>query len=83
MQCFVYKGRDSHYIWVERENDFSPVPKEIMEKFGTPQLFKHVNVSTDAPLVAADPAEIEKDIQEKGYHIQRAGVAFTERSSKL
>lgn len=40
MLCVIYRSskRDQTYLYVEKKDDFSRVPEDLMKSFGTPQL---------------------------------------------
>lgn len=40
MFCVIYRSskRDQTYLYVEKKDDFSRVPEELMKGFGQPQL---------------------------------------------
>ena len=40
MFCVIYRStsRDQTYLYVEKKDDFSRVPEELMKSFGRPQL---------------------------------------------
>jgi len=79
MECFIYKGSKSHFLCVKTKDDFSSVPKEILDQLGKTTFFKKIYLSPKVPLVGADPKEIISDLNHKGYHIQRIATRFDER----
>lgn len=75
MECDIYKSLKYKgcYLFVEKGSIITnDVPKELLSKFGSAEHFKTISVDENAPLIAADPQEIIKNIQEKGHHLQWA-----------
>ncbi len=72
MFCVIYRStsRDQTYLYVEKKDDFSRVPEELMKSFGRPQLAMLLPLDGRKTLVNAD---LEKS--ENG--INRAGLLFT------
>ena len=71
MFCVIYRStsRDQTYLYVEKKDDFSRVPEELMKSFGRPQL---------AMLLPLDgrkagerrSGESQKALTEQGYYLQ-------------
>ena len=72
MFCVIYRSttRDQTYLYVEKKDDFSRVPEELMKSFGRPQM---------AMLLPLDgrkkTGECRSGESENG--ISRAGLLFT------
>ena len=66
MFCVIYRSskRDQTYLYVEKKDDFSRVPEELMKGFGQPQLAMILPLDGRKKLVNAD---IEKVIVTRDY----------------
>ena len=71
MFCVIYRStsRDQTYLYVEKKDDFSRVPEELMKSFGRPQLAMLLPLDGRKKLVNAD-LESQKGVN-------RAGLLFT------
>ena len=72
MQCAVYKGQQKidHYLYVEKEDDFSRVPKALLELLGALQLIIALELSPERQLAQADVKQVMKQLKEQGYYFQ-------------
>ncbi len=75
MFCVIYRSskRDQTYLYVEKKDDFSRVPEELMKGFGQPQLAMILPVSIRERRNFRGNADIEKVKQaltEQGYYLQ-------------
>ena len=66
MFCVIYRStkREQTYLYVEKKDDFSRVPDELMRSFGTPQMAMLL------PLVNADLEKVKQALSEQGYYLQ-------------
>ena len=71
MFCVIYRStsRDQTYLYVEKKDDFSRVPEELMKSFGRPQLAMLLPLDGRKKLVNAD--------LRKSKGVNRAGLLFT------
>jgi uncharacterized protein YcgL (UPF0745 family) len=48
MLCAIYRSnkRDQTYLYVEKKDDFTQVPEELMKSFGKPVFSMMVNLGT-------------------------------------
>lgn len=48
MICTIYRSskRDQTYLYVEKRDDFSRVPEELMKSFGQPQLAMMIDLES-------------------------------------
>ena len=72
MQCTIYKGpkKIDHYLYVEREDDFSRVPQALLELLGTLELVMTLELGTERKLAQADIEEVRQALQDQGYFFQ-------------
>lgn len=71
MLCAVYKSpkKAETFLYIEKKDDFSPVPAALMEAFGRPQLVMLVPLSK-RQLANADSAKVMDDIRKQGFYLQ-------------
>ncbi|MEW5562121.1 YcgL domain-containing protein [Enterobacter asburiae] len=72
MFCVIYKSnkRDQTYLYVEKKDDFSRVPAELMQGFGQPQLAMILPLDGRKTLANADLEKVKKALTEQGYYLQ-------------
>lgn len=72
MQCAIYKGtkKIDHYLYVEKENDFSRVPQALMDILGQLELVIGLELSSERHLAQADVNEVMRQLSEQGYYFQ-------------
>ncbi|HEX4503244.1 MAG TPA: YcgL domain-containing protein [Scandinavium sp.] len=72
MFCVIYKSikRDQTYLYVEKKDDFSRVPEELMKGFGQPQLAMILPLDGRKQLVNASLEKVKKALTEQGYYLQ-------------
>lgn len=72
MICAIYRSpnREQTYLYIERKDDFSRIPEELMKQFGVPQFAMMLSLSTRAKLANADIDKVKKDLAEVGYYLQ-------------
>lgn len=72
MLCAVYRSykRDQMYLYIEKKDDFSKVPKELMANFGQPIFVMTVNLGKRNKLAHADIMLVKADLNERGYYLQ-------------
>lgn len=72
MQCAIYKGpkKINHYLYVEKEDDFSRVPEALLELLGDLQLVIALELSPERQLAQADVTQVMKQLKEQGYYFQ-------------
>jgi len=72
MHCAIYKGpkKIDHYLFVERENDFSRVPEALLEMLGTLELIMTLELSPDRILAQVDVQQVKISLREHGYYFQ-------------
>ncbi|MEM6159096.1 YcgL domain-containing protein [Erwinia sp. P6884] len=72
MLCVIYRSakRDQTYLYVEKKDDFSRVPAELMQGFGKPQLAMLLPLDGSKRLVNADLEKVKAALKEQGYYLQ-------------
>ncbi len=70
--CSIYKGDklDEVYLYVDKQEGLSRVPKSLLEQFGTPVLAMTLVLNENRILARADTANVIASIQENGYFLQ-------------
>ncbi|WP_029591824.1 YcgL domain-containing protein [Franconibacter pulveris] len=72
MFCVIYKSsrREQTYLYVEKKDDFSKVPAELMQSFGTPIMTMLLPLDGRKKLAHADLDKVKQALQEQGYYLQ-------------
>lgn len=72
MICVIYRStkRDQTYLYVEKKDDFSRVPAELMTSFGEPKLAMLLPLDGSKKLVNADLEKVKQALEEQGYYLQ-------------
>ncbi|AVU24873.1 YcgL domain-containing protein [Klebsiella pneumoniae] len=72
MFCVIYRStkREQTYLYVEKKDDFSRVPDELMRSFGTPQMAMLLPLDGRNKLVNADLEKVKQALSEQGYYLQ-------------
>jgi uncharacterized protein YcgL (UPF0745 family) len=72
MQCVVYKGskKIDHYLYVEKEDDFSRVPQTLLDMMGQLELVIGLELSPERQLAQADVNEVMQQLSEQGFYFQ-------------
>ncbi|MCG8709921.1 YcgL domain-containing protein [Brenneria sp. 4F2] len=72
MICVIYRSakRDQTYLYVEKKDDFSRVPEELMKSFGTPHLAMLLPLDGSKKLVNADIQKVKQALKEQGFYLQ-------------
>lgn len=71
-ECKIYKSprRQLTFLYVDADNDLLPVPAELLQSFGEPQLVMHLLLEPDRQLALIDGAAVLSQIEEQGYYLQ-------------
>ena len=69
MFCVIYRStkREQTYLYVEKKDDFSRVPDELMASFGTPKLAMLLLLDGRATLANADLEKVKQALVDQGY----------------
>ena len=72
MFCVIYRSplRDQTYLYVEKKDDFSRVPEELLKGFGKPQLAMVLKLAGRDMLANADINKVKQGLSEQGYYLQ-------------
>ena len=72
MLCAVYRSpnKDSTYLYVERRDDFSKVPGNLLTSFGIPQLVTIINLAAREHLALADIDKVRQQLQQQGFYLK-------------
>jgi len=72
MHCAIYKGNKKidHYLYVEREGDFSRVPQALLSLLGKLELVMTLELGPERKLLQADINQVRKELVEQGYYFQ-------------
>lgn len=72
MLCVIYRSpkRDQTYLYVEKKDDFSRVPEDLMKSFGTPQLAMVISLDGREKLASADIEKVKEALKEEGFYLQ-------------
>ncbi|WP_409307743.1 YcgL domain-containing protein [Pectobacterium sp. B1J-3] len=72
MFCVIYRSsqRDQTYLYVEKKDDFSRVPEELMKSFGVPHLAMLLPLDGSKKLANADLEKVKQALQDQGFYLQ-------------
>ena len=72
MFCVIYRSpqRDQTYLYVEKKDDFSRVPAELLRGFGKPQLAMVLPLERTKKLANSDIEKVKLALREQGYYLQ-------------
>ncbi|MDX7988042.1 hypothetical protein FE392_11975 [Xenorhabdus sp. 12] len=72
MICVIYRSpkRDQTYLYIEKKDDFSRVPEELLKTFGKPQYSMMISLSNRKKLANADIEKVKTALNEQGFYLQ-------------
>ncbi|MGL5758727.1 YcgL domain-containing protein [Plesiomonas sp.] len=72
MWCAIYKSikREETYLFIEKRDDFSRVPNELLQGFGTPQLVMILPLDGTRKFVNTDVNKMKAMLIEQGFYLQ-------------
>ncbi len=72
MLCAIYKSlkKADTYLYVNKREDFSDVPKPLLEAFGKPHFAMMLDLTSRTHLAQVDIDKVKTDLSEKGYFLQ-------------
>ncbi len=72
MHCAIYKGpkKIDHFLYVEREDDFSQVPDALLNMLGTLELVMTLELGPNRTLAQADINQVRDALRDQGYYFQ-------------
>ena len=75
MQCFIYRCslKPDMYIYLEEEDVFDNVPKEIFNSLGIVEFSMELEIDPETRLAREDTETVISNLKEHGFHIQLPG----------
>ncbi|MFT4928554.1 MAG: hypothetical protein ACI8WB_004673 [Phenylobacterium sp.] len=72
MLCTIYRSSNKAdtYLYIEKRDDFSSVPKALLETFGRPELVMTINLGGKQKLALADIDKVKTQLQSNGFYLQ-------------
>ena len=72
MHCAIYKGskKINHYLYIEKEDDFSRVPDVLLNMLGNLKLVMTLELNPEQKLAQADARQVINSLREQGYYFQ-------------
>lgn len=72
MHCVIYRStkKTDHYLYIERENEFSRVPQALLTLLGKLEHVMTLELNAQRKLAQADVVQVMKHLQEQGYYLQ-------------
>lgn len=72
VHCTIYKSsrKVDTYLYVEREDDFSRVPEQLLQMLGPLQRVMNLDLHPQRPLARADVNQVMAELQAQGYFLQ-------------
>ena len=78
MFCYVYKSlkKDLLYLYVDKKDDFSRVPDELLKSFGELAFVLELELTPERKLAKEDSLQVLASLQEKGFFVQLPPTDF-------
>lgn len=72
MQCVIYRSsrKADSYLYIEKEDEFSRVPKALIEMLGHLEKVMDLELSTERKLANADINNVRQSLKDQGYYLQ-------------
>lgn len=72
MFCVIYRSmkRDQAYLFIEKKDNFSRVPSELMIYFGKPVLSMFLPLDGSKKLASAKIERVKKLLKKQGFYLQ-------------
>ena len=70
MQFTKALKKDNTYLYINKKDDFSPVPETLLKTFGTPQFVMVLKLDERHKLAQADIEKVKADLKGNGYYLQ-------------
>ncbi len=72
MLCHIYRSdrKLDTYLYLTHKDDFSVIPHDLMNIFGTPEFSFSFDLSPDKKLAKEDAEEVLTNLETQGYHLQ-------------
>lgn len=77
MFCVIYRSskQDQTYLFIEKKDDFSRVPVDLIAYFGKPVFSMILLLDGNKKLVLADVKKIKKILKDQGFYLQISSLA--------
>ncbi len=74
IRCYIYRsGRKADtYLYLIEKDNFSQVPKELLDVFGEAEFSFEFDLTTDRTLAKEDSSVVYDNLKTQGYHLQLA-----------
>lgn len=86
MKSFIYRcsRKPDLYIYLEEEDDFSKVPKDIYASLGIITFAMELDIKPEMKLARENPETILKNLKQHGFHIQLSNdTSIESRMAKI
>ncbi len=72
MFCVIYRStkQDQTYLFIEKKDDFSRVPPDLLKHFGKPVLSMLLPLDGSKKLASADVNKVKDALTEQGFYLQ-------------
>lgn len=72
MFCYIYRSnrKPDTYLYLASKDDFSEIPESLLTVFGEPEYSFSFDLTNDRKLAREDAAEVLKNLEEQGFHLQ-------------
>ena len=72
MLCHIYRSsrKIDTYLYLAEKDDFSVVSDDLLGVFGEPEYSFSFDLTDQKKLALEDSAEVLKNLQEQGFHLQ-------------
>lgn len=72
MICAIYRStkRDQTYLYIEKKDDFSRIPEELLQSFGEPQFVMLLDLAQRQRLANADIEKVKQALTDQGFYLQ-------------
>ncbi|MDG6882362.1 YcgL domain [Phocoenobacter uteri] len=72
MICAIYRSskKEGMYLYIEKKEDFSSLPEELLNSFGKPQFAMLFNLKGEKQLRIASNDEVLNTIKQQGFYLQ-------------
>ena len=76
MLASVYrsKTKDQMYLYLDKKDDFSQVPEDLLKLFGKPEFSLQLNLTKRQKLARVELSEVKLALKEQGYYLQMPPV---------
>jgi len=84
MQCSIYKSRRKQdtYLYLAIKDDFSLLPDPLLKLLGEPVHVMDLELHPERRLAQEDTAEVLRNLQQRGWHLQMPRQEWPETEAK-